>query len=314
MKSSIRIIFFTSMALILSAIYFEVPRPVGSVIVPLYAEGGLGNQMFRYAAGYALAKQTGSKLYVMVEDWKADKDKVRLALADFNIDKSAIIYKNKINKQFLNRVYINENNFFEVNQKQNYKTLVIHDDFESEIFFQDYKKDILSIFTPVIKTNKIQDTIDKVSKEDAVCVHVRRGDMSRNLQMYLISIDYQLRAINLARYLTTNPKFFIVSDSMDIAKKELGDMQDASFISGSPLEDFIIMTKCSNNIIANSTFSWWAAYLNQNENNLVIAPSPRYSNAVFEQIYKNSKRREEKREFYSKYSYPKDWIALKYKD
>ncbi len=57
---------------IFMATYFEVPRPVGSVIVPLQSDGELGNQMFRYATGYALAQQTGSKLYVMVT--RADKD------------------------------------------------------------------------------------------------------------------------------------------------------------------------------------------------------------------------------------------------
>lgn len=315
LKNIFKVVFVSITIFILAFYYFDVPRPIGSVIVPIMAGGGLGNQMFRYAAGYALAKKTGSKLYVMIIghfEKKIPLIESNVELIKFNIDKNNIISKNKINRHFLKLKNVNDQNFFELSKKQNYQVLVINDDFESEIFFKDVKNDILKMFNVSIEDKELRNVINDVDKQNSVCVHVRRGDMFSHLKMYLMPITYQIRAIELAKKFISNPKFFIFSDSIDIIKNELKDFEDLSFISKSVFEDFVIMSKCGNNIIANSTFSWWAAYVNKNRNHLVFAPYPRFTNSLLEWAFKNEKRRKQKHELYDKYAYPQDWITIRY--
>ena len=112
LKYVAKMTFILAVIIIVLSVYFikfQAIDPVGSVVVPLKADGGLGNQMFRYAAGYALAKKTNSKLYILVERGAKEKDKDNndplkgnLMLGKFNIHKENIIYKNKINKKIFN--------------------------------------------------------------------------------------------------------------------------------------------------------------------------------------------------------------------
>lgn len=310
LKNILKISIFLVAIYILIAVNFEVPRAIGSVVIPLTAGGGLGNQMFRYAAGYALAKKTGSKLYIIIREGKNHNRDI--ALSNFNIDKNNIVYKNKLNKKFFKSKKVSENNFFELYHKKNYQVLIIDDDFESEIFFKDVKNEILDIFIPNSKKYNIDDVVDEVSKSNSVCVHIRRGDMLTNMKMYLMPIDFQIKAIELASRIIKTPKFFIFSDSIGLTKKELAFNEDFTFVNKSVSEDFVIMSKCSHNIIANSTFSWWAAYINKSYNHLVIAPSPRYTEDFLNLVFTDVRRRDEKRKLYNNYAYPKDWIKLEY--
>ncbi|KKR46243.1 MAG: Glycosyl transferase family 11, partial [Parcubacteria group bacterium GW2011_GWC1_40_13] len=74
---------------------------------------------------------------------------------------------------------------------------------------------------------------------------------------------------------TNNPTFFVFSDEMDYVRKNLYFPENTHFVSNSNIKDYeelVLMSKCSHNIIANSSFSWWGAWLNQNPNKIVIAP------------------------------------------
>ena len=227
-------------------------------------------------------------------------------LGKFNIPQQNIIYKNKINKKLFNKKYVNEINFFKLSQQQNWRSLVINDDFESEIFFADFKANIIEMY----QLTQNGPDLAKVERDNAVCVHVRRGDMLTMKDIYLLPITYQQQAIELAKKLIKKPEFIIFTDSIDLVKSELSG--DFNFVSGKPLEDFLLMSKCGNNIIANSTFSWWAAYLNQRYNHLVIAPSPRYNDKFFQEIFKDDYLRYRKRALYQLHAYPRDWILINY--
>lgn len=140
MNRILLIIFLLIFAIINLAVYLEVPVPLGTVIVPLNAEGGVGNQLFRYAAGYALAKKTNSKLYVIVKRGDGEKNLQhpfdgKIAIAQFKVDPKSFQYKNRLNKAFAVKERVKEYNFFDLANKPNRKVLIIDDDFESEVFF-----------------------------------------------------------------------------------------------------------------------------------------------------------------------------------
>lgn len=332
----------------ISAIIFSFPFSKGSVIV--YPTGGLGNQMFQYSAAYTLAKKSNSKLYVVVSRKKAGKiitSGRNFPLGQFNIPQESIIYKDQINSWFifkgikldwllskitnvsiknsltihlnqlnkilrllLNIVEVNEGNFFDYTSKKNEQILYSNDNFESEIYFKDAKTDILKRFTHKnIEDKKILDVKMQVNDANSVCVHVRRGDMV-NAPAFFLPIDYQKQAIELVKNIIKDRKFFVFSDSPEIVMKELDNENNISFVVGSAWDDFVAMSNCKNIIIANSTFSWWAAYLNQNKDHLVIAPYPRVNDIFFKDV--SDSKKDIKRNLYKHHSYPKNWIMLDY--
>lgn len=149
----------------------------------------------------------------------------------------------------------------------------------------------------------------KLNNTNSFCVHVRRGDFHDSLLLY--SIDYQKKAIDLAKGILPDPHFYVFSDSIDLVKKELEGLNNIEFISSPdllPLDDFVLMTSCSNNITANSTFSWWAAYLNPNPNKVIIAPHPRYTDEFLDDCYSDPVVNKYKTELYQNHSYPESWI------
>lgn len=318
MKRVFLIIFLFLLFIVNLAIYLQVPVPLGSVIVTLNSQGGIGNQLFRYAAGYALAKKTNSRLYVIVKRGEGEENLKHpfdgdVAIAQFRVDPNSFQYKNKLNKAFAVKERVKEDNFFDLANKPNRKVLIIDDDFESDIFFKEYKSEILNIFTPRNDLQSLGLLLEELAEEASVCVHVRRGDMmQKGMTHYKIDIEYQKMAMKLARDKIIHPRFYIFSDSITHVKEELKDEENLTFINKGSFEDFILMSRCANNIIANSTYSWWAAYLNELENHLVFAPYPRYSSEFFVHINKDKEWKKRKVDFYQKYAYPDDWIKVDY--
>ena len=88
-------------------------------------------------------------------------------------------------------------------------------------------------------------------------------------------IEYYKKAIRYVEKNIKNPVFFVFSDDLEWASENL-KLSNANFVNinsvGNPEMDLVLMSKCNHNIIANSTFSWWGAYLNQNPKKIVIAP------------------------------------------
>lgn len=269
------------------------PFPIGSVVVNV--SEGLGNQMFRYAAAYSLAKKTKSRLYVIVSEDQKFGNNINVndrnhELHKFNIPEKEFLYRRSLRKVSFIDTYVTEDNFFEISKKRNFGVLILtRENFASEIFFQDYKEDILKLFT--LKTDiilsKFQHIIDEVSKKSAICVHIRGGDTLRDKS--IIDVSSSKNAMEFSKTLIKYPKYFIFSDSIELVKKELNESEDISFIHKLPFEDFIIMSKCRNNIIASSTFSWWSAYINKSENHRVISP--------FKKLY-------------AKYTLPDKWLIV----
>jgi hypothetical protein len=122
-----------------------------------------------------------------------------------------------------------------------------------------------------------EDWASKMVEGDSVAVHVRRGDYaSRATPQGICGVDYYRRAVAEARQRLSDPHFFVFSDDLEWARENLDLGSDAEFVNqnrgAASHEDLRLMSRARHNIIANSSFSWWAAWLNRNESKIVVAP------------------------------------------
>lgn len=303
--------------------------PEGSVI--LRTHGRIGNQLFQYASAYSLAKKTDSELYLFVDQDYEEAKTYQYALTYLDIPKKNIIYKNENNQDYIRLLYqdygfqrdrktisfagktfkvknVDDLNLIEIAKIKNDQILLANDYLQSYIFFDQYKAELLKQFNfTKLDFKKLLPTLEKLSKNNSICVHIRRGD-AENLSFYKTSISFQQQAIELTSKLIDNPSYFIFSDEIPKVKKELKDYQDIEFIEGySPVEDLYLMSNCGNNIITRSTFSWWAAYLNRN-NGLVIAPYKFFHDSLFK-TFPNLEMRERKKNIYTNF-HPNNWILI----
>lgn len=255
--------------------------------------GGLGNQMFQYAFGLSLSEQYQVPLKVDISGFDQyethafalDKLSCRLEQAT---DKEITYYKKYNSKKdsFIHRlkkkpVYYVESQFTHIKNLPFLKRAYVSGYWQSEKYFNHYRDRLLNEFKlkqdlSVFTNDIIQDTL----KQTSVSLHVRRGDYITNPDANRVhgscSLDYYKNAIEYIKKQNSLFKTYVFSDDIEWAKKNLNFIEDIFFIekpnSIDDCEEMILMSKCQHNIIANSTFSWWGAWLNQNPNKLVITP------------------------------------------
>ena len=236
-----------------------------SNIISFQMMGGLGNILFSLSTAYALSKKNNLNL-------KLCYDHVGY------LHTSPQSYKNNIFKTFdeLNETIhfqlINQIKFdyYEI-QLPEKCNVYLNGYFQSEKNFLNYKNDLISRLSPEenIKNNLLHKYPD-LKLDETVSVHVRKGNY-KDLQEFhpLLSKEYYDKA--LAQF--QGHKIFIFSDDIESCY-DIFKRYDCVFVKNKfDLDDLYCMSLCKNNIIANSTFSWWGAWLNQNKNKKVIAPS-----------------------------------------
>lgn len=141
---------------------------------------------------------------------------------------------------------------------------------KKELVFPDWDKDDL-------ENRRLAEDMNSC---ESVSIHVRRGDyLSQTYAGKFLTLgrDYYEAAVEAIREHTTNPYFYIFSDDADFVKKEFDWIKDKTIVTNNTgnnsYRDMQLMSLCRHNIIANSTFSQWAAILNGNENRIVIYPA-----------------------------------------
>ncbi|MCB0506795.1 MAG: alpha-1,2-fucosyltransferase [Chitinophagales bacterium] len=271
--------------------------------------GGLGNQLFQYAAARHLAYLNNSELFVDTTFLEEQIENTTLrpyGLNAFNV--SSTIADEKILKNFrgpsfsfdarmatkilsygnLNKYKFDDYGFDEelLKQRGNY---YIRGYFQSHKYFMAIEQiirkelEIKQAFLP-----KDLDLINQIQNEHSVSIHIRRGDYIRNLASMeahgLCSKDYYVKSIkHIKETLGEHLHFFIFTDDAAWVKKEMQwDINSTLIEKKSTIEDFYYMQSCKHNIIANSTFSWWAAWLNKNEHKIVIMPKHWSNNVLSE--------------------------------
>jgi AAA+ ATPase superfamily predicted ATPase len=250
--------------------------------------GGLGNQMFQYACGLSYSKRNNETLILETSELQND-GKREYALGAFNINNTCIS-SNPHEFSFFKRLTLGIfGNIIDVKEKVEFK---FDSDFnrikgqkrligywQNQKYFEAFKEEILSVFT-LSKPGKAYCTLsEKYTSQNTVSIHVRRGDYVSELHTNQVhgtcSLDYYNEAIK--RIKEDNPltefTFLIFSDDKAWSKDAFSFLENKEIIEQlTDSEELILMSQCKHNVIANSSFSWWAAWLNKNKNKTVIAP------------------------------------------
>ncbi len=217
----------------------------------------LGNQLFMIAAAYSLSIDYNDT--IVLPEWKYSP-----IFKNFNIK--------TLNKKMNFHNFYNEENYgFHYNKILYKNDLLLNGYFQSEKYFVENKIKIHELFLP--NDNLIKDLTNKfpelINKEKTCAIHIRRTDYLTKQEYHpVLPISYYTKAINMIG----DNKFVFFSDDIEWCKSMFTN-EDFIFIeSQTDIEDLIMMSLMENNIIANSSFSWWGAWLNKNKNKTVIAP------------------------------------------
>jgi len=252
--------------------------------------GGLGNQMFQFATGYCVAKKKNVDLFLDLSWFKRRTihngfelnnvfdifSKINFLNNDFNFKKFK--FKEFLNKFDITYHTFNEPNFNyspEINKLPNHCFLKGY--WQSETYFKEYEDEIKKIFT----FNKIVDElnlkmIDEISNSNSVSIHIRRGDflLEKNKNHQTDLSNYYSNAIREVSKNNYNLKFFLFTDDPIWVSKNFNIIDEKSIVNinfgKNSFLDMHLMSLCKINIIANSSFSWWGAWLNKNKN--ILAP------------------------------------------
>ena len=263
--------------------------------------GGLGNQMFQYAAAKALATYHNTKVIANVSSFKS-YDIHPLRLGNLNCDcefktSSSIVLKalevpylltivKKIS--FFLKLHVEKDLPFNSDflKLKNNITLVGY--FQTEKYFQSIRETLLKEFTIKLPLNVYSKQVEKnILTSNSISVHIRRGDYLSNKEANAIHgicrKEYFTKALTLLDNkvnLSPDTKLFVFSDDIQWCKDNLNFEYSTIFVTSDnerPEVDIHLMSKCQHNIISNSTFSWWGAWLNTNVDKIVIAPSNWFS-------------------------------------
>lgn len=256
--------------------------------------GGLGNQMFQYAYAKAL-EQKGYCVKLDISGFKKYKLHGGYHLNKYQINlKKASNFSNFISKVTFLKHKKEKNLIYDPTFKLLKGNEYIKGYFQTEKYFSEIRNLLLKQFT-------ISDTISNSTKQykkqiletiNTCSVHIRRGDYISNSKSNSIhgtcSIEYYREAIKIISEKHKNTIFFVFSDDISWTKENLL-IENAVYINHKtiPHEDIYLMSLCKHNITANSSFSWWGAWLNQNKNKVVIAPKKWFLNKKNEIASKN---------------------------
>ncbi len=253
----------------------------GSVTVRI--KGGLGNQLFQYASGKALAHQLGSTFYLDTSWFLKPNSKRQFKLPDIginsqtnNLSKSTRSFF-KLSSQALpgsingKRRYLSEPADYDYHVLSVDSTQQIYMDgyWQSEKYFADIREQLMNEID-LSRLDKAAECVEFPS-DDTVAVHIRRGDYITQNSSQALSIEYVNQAMAC---FGSDHDFMFFSDDINWCKDNFKG--DKLFFANNrtDLQDLKQMSEAKHNIIANSTFSWWSAWLNKNENQRVIAPQP----------------------------------------
>jgi Glycosyl transferase family 11 len=285
--------------------------------------GGLGNQMFGAAAGMALAKRLGAKLEFELYQFRASSAQtLPYELAPFNLPADlsrsrdwrfkpeASLYRwwkrvtagTGAGAGHVPVLWRQPGHHFDPEFERLSGNVYLKGYFQSERYFANIKAEVRKAFdlsALISEAGRAQAGAAGAVGERSVAVHVRRGDYAQHSDRFaLLQRDYYDRALRLVNRAVDRPRYFVVSDDPAAAREMFADRPDTTFAAGgSAFDDMHLIASCHHHIIANSSFSWWGAYLSPWADGLTIAPRAWFSRAVALQTYLDD-------------TYPEGWITV----
>ena len=265
--------------------------------------GGLGNQMFQYAAGRYLAELHKTELLMdtgyLEKDPNGAYTKRKLELDVFNIDlkiatkddiqKFKIESSNKYSRTIQRKLPILFTNLYVAESGSAYhkeflsypKNTYLDGFWQSEYYFKEIESILVNDFVlkdPLNKDNK--DWLKKIENCESVSLHIRRGDYISNAASQShhgsCDIEYYKKAVEFIKEKHKTIEIFVFSDDLEWCKENLNIRETLHFVDANQKQnrhlDMFLMSHCKHNVIANSSFSWWAAWLNRNQQKIVVAP------------------------------------------
>lgn len=270
--------------------------------------GGLGNQMFQYAAGRALSIGNEQRLILDISDFDGYElhqgfELQRVFSGSFEIaskvdvrgllgwQSPSIIQRILVRRPFDNifekRVVVEPHFHYWPEIKNVSGNLFLSGYWQSEKYFSNVISQLRSDFLFRLPMgNKNTDLANMINRVNAVSLHVRRGDYVSNSKTHanhgLCSLDYYRAAIRHVSARIENPYFFIFSDEISWVKDNLEMNFPCQYIDhnqgAESYNDMRLMSLCRHHIIANSSFSWWGAWLNFKPEKIVVAPRKWFEN------------------------------------
>lgn len=241
--------------------------------------GGLGNQMFQYAYAKAL-QHKGYDVKLDISKFKKYKLHGAYQLDKYNIDlETANPISESLPKKILLKSLKESSLLFDEKMQTLQGNEYVKGYFQTEKYFTKIRVILLEQFKikSKISTKAQHIAKDILSFKNTCSLHIRRGDYVSNPKAKSVhgtcSLDYYKKALQLINKTYDNTLFFIFSDDIEWVKENLL-VENAIYVEGTktPHEDLYLMSLCHHNITANSSFSWWGAWLNTNPNKMVIAP------------------------------------------
>lgn len=249
--------------------------------------------MFQYAAGKALSTRLNDDFYLDLRSYK------NYQLHSYELRKMRIsAYEAKsshlrrwpnyleLPNRGLNRMgikthwYVEPAMAYDLNWSTLPKDRLISGNFQSEKYFSEISNTLKKEFLPKNSISRENLLLQqKILQSDSVMIHIRRGDYVTNAKTLEIhgvcGLDYYTNAMAMVESHISKPKYFVFSNDLIWAKKNLTSRHELNFVDGNafePVEDLRLMSSCRHHIIANSTFSWWAAWLSDVQESIVVAP------------------------------------------
>ena len=267
--------------------------------------GGLGNQLFQYAAGRYYAKRYGAAMRIAADPaWNAVSDGYprpcplshfsitapleersisdRILLTDKAWLKAAATpFKSALQMQVFTEQPEHRYCFLrDLPLGRQVKTLYLQGYFQTNLLVEEVADELRQDLTlkqpPRGKNLELLQQI--MSCRNAVSLHVRRGDFVHHSEgsRVVLSMEYYSRVISMFRERFVDPVFFVFSDDISFVKENLPRDTEMVFVEHNDdfaaHEDLRLMSACHHHIIANSTFSWWGAWLNARSDKVVVAP------------------------------------------
>ncbi|MDO9000766.1 MAG: alpha-1,2-fucosyltransferase [Bacteroidota bacterium] len=268
-------------------------------------QGGLGNQLFQFALALALkTKNPNEKIGVDLTYYKTKNKRIterKSFIHAFNIDSFPEATFKELNKtnplQTIKKLFSKEKKILIINENSTLflpsilscdTNTFLNGYWQSYKYFEEINSVIKKQFSLKISLSVESEEQKKIilKTPTSIGIHIRRGDyLSKYSEIYnQLNLDYYYKGVAYVQKNLNVEKIslFLFSDDIEWCKQNFKTTEEVYFIENASTkpdyEDLSLMSYCTHNIIANSSYSWWGAWLNTNENKIIIAPSKWYNN------------------------------------